>query len=80
MNPSLSLYALLAAALLAGCSPAVPPQAAVESKQQTTGPSSPAVAQSVADRVATVPAATVPSGKEAERLAPHRRCRRSARC
>ncbi|MDG4554986.1 MAG: VWA domain-containing protein [Candidatus Competibacter sp.] len=71
MNPSLPLYALLAAVLLAGCSPAAPPQEAAESKQPVAaGPSSPRVVQSVVDQVATVPAATAPSGQEAERLAP----------
>ncbi len=67
MNPSPPLYALLAAVLLAGCSPATPPQGATESKQQAAGQSHPEVAQSVVDQAVTVPAAIAPSGGDAER-------------
>ncbi len=68
MNPSLPLYALLAAVLLAGCSPATPPQEAAESKQQAAaGPSSPEAVRPMTDQATTVPAVTAPSGGEAER-------------
>ena len=70
MNPSLPLRALLAAVLLAGCSPAAPPPEAAESKQPVAArPASPEVAQSVVDQAATAPSATAPSDQKTERLA-----------
>ena len=70
MKPSLPLYALLAAVLLAGCSPATPPQAAVESKQQAVVQPRPAEAtRPLADQAAAASAAIPRSSGEAAQTA-----------